>query len=54
MTVVDADTRDRWIAETAERTLERIEGGGMSAEADDVYGERDYRQIVTEALENLE
>jgi hypothetical protein len=54
MTVVDADTRDRWIAETAERTLERIEGGDMSAEADEVYDERDYRQIVTEALENLE
>lgn len=52
--VVDADTRDRWIAETAERTLERIEEGEMSAEADDAYGERDYRQIVTEALENLE
>jgi RPA family protein len=54
MTVVDADTRDRWIAETAERTLERIEGGEMSGEADDVYGDRDYRTVVTEALENLE
>jgi len=54
MTVVDADTRDRWIAETAERTLERIEGGELADRADGVYGERDYRQVITEALENLE
>jgi RPA family protein len=54
MTVVDADTRDRWIAETAERTLERIEGGELTDRANDVYGERDYRTVVTEALENLE
>ena len=54
MTVVDADTRDRWIAETAERTLERIEGGERAEEAHEIYGERDYRSIVTEALENLE
>jgi RPA family protein len=54
MTVVDADTRDKWISETAQRTLERIEDGEMSEEANDVYGERDYRTVVTEALENLE
>ncbi len=54
VTVVDADTRDRWIAETAERTLERIEGGDRREEARDVYGEHDYRRVVTEALENLE
>lgn len=54
VTVVDADTRDRWIAETAERTLERIEDGERTERARDIYGERDYRGIVTEALENLE
>jgi RPA family protein len=54
VTVVDADTRDRWIAETAERTLERIEGGDRREEAHEIYGDRDYRRIVTEALENLE
>ncbi|MCX2819535.1 MAG: RPA family protein [Methanobacteriota archaeon] len=54
MTVVDADTRDRWIAETAERTLERIKDGELSGRAGEVYGERDYRRVVTEALENLE
>jgi RPA family protein len=54
LSVVDADTRDRWIAETAKRTLERIEGGDRRDEAREIYGERDYRRIVTEALENLE
>jgi len=53
MTVVDADTRDRWIAETAERTMERIEDGERSEEANEIYGERDYKTVVTEALENL-
>lgn len=54
VTVVDADTRDRWIAETAERTLERIEDGELGEQASDIYGDRDYKTVVTEALENLE
>ncbi|MDY6779900.1 MAG: DNA-binding protein [Halobacteria archaeon] len=55
LTVVDADTRDRWIAETAERTLERIEGDGdLKRKARDEYGEREYKNVVVEALENLD
>ncbi|MDY7081624.1 MAG: DNA-binding protein, partial [Halobacteria archaeon] len=58
VTVVDDDTRDLWIKETAERTMERIEGndGDMKQKARDVYGANDerYRDVVVEALENLE
>ncbi|MFQ3320897.1 MAG: RPA family protein [Natronomonas sp.] len=69
ITVVDAATRDRWVVETAERTLERIEAFDGSAEsADDAaqdeyaamaetqYGDdlSVYRDQVVKALEDLE
>jgi RPA family protein len=69
ITEVDAATRDRWVVETAERTLERIgrykdgtaEDGdatvdeyvAMAAEEYDLPIE-DYRRQVVEALESLE
>lgn len=56
--VVDADTRDRWIAETAQLTVDRIEDGNETVykqRASDVYGDdTDYRDVVIEALESLE
>ncbi|MFB6284525.1 MAG: RPA family protein [Halobacteria archaeon] len=58
--VVDEDTRDRWIAETAERTIERIKEGlpedleGVDEEPALLYDEPTrYRDVVTTALENL-
>jgi RPA family protein len=62
ITVVDADTRDRWVVETAERTLERIESFDTADEYDAIaetqYGpDLDlsvYRDRVVEALEDLE
>jgi RPA family protein len=54
--VVDADTRDTWIQETAERTMDRIEGGPLKQEAEEQY-EREassYRDVVVEALKSLE
>jgi RPA family protein len=62
ITVVDADTRDRWVVETAERTLERIESFDTADEYDAMaetqYGpDLDlsvYRDRVVEALEDLE
>jgi len=69
ITEVDAATRDRWVVETAERTLDRIarykdetgEDGdaavdeyvAMAAEEYDLPIE-DYRRQVVEALESLE
>lgn len=61
LTVVDEATRERWVVETAERTLERIRA---FEEASDEYvrmakAEYDlpvenYRRIAVEALESLE
>ena len=61
ITVVDADTRDRWVVETAERTLDRIEafddeGNEYATMARERYGGRveTYRDRVIEALETLD
>jgi hypothetical protein len=60
VTVVDAETRHKWLAETASQTLERLE---LDAEtdnyaemADEQYGteRHDLADIVVEALEGLE
>jgi hypothetical protein len=59
--VVDANTRDRWVAETAERTLERIrsfnddanEYAAMARERYDTSVDT-YRREVISALESLE
>jgi hypothetical protein len=61
ITVVDAATRDRWVVETAERTLERVEAFGdegneyarMAAERYDVPPER-YTEAAVSALQSLE
>jgi len=61
ITVVDEATRDRWVVETAERTLDRIERfdeetneyARMAAEQYDV-GATAYREMVVEALETSE
>jgi RPA family protein len=61
ITVVDADVRDRWVAETAERTIERIqsfdpEASEYAAMADEEYDlpVENYRREVVTALEDLE
>ncbi|MFC7047166.1 RPA family protein [Halobacteriaceae archaeon GCM10025711] len=61
ITVVDAATRDRWVVETAERTLDRIEAFDVEANeyaklAEEEYdlGLSRYREMVIEALESLE
>jgi hypothetical protein len=61
ITVVDADTRDRWVVETAERTLDRIEAfddeaNEYAAMARERYGlpVETYRDRAVEALESLE
>ena len=61
ITVVDETTRDRWVAETAERTLGRIErfdeGTNEYARmAEEQYGvdATAYRETVVEALESGE
>jgi RPA family protein len=61
ITVVDAETRDRWVVETAERTIERIqtfddetnEYARMAEERYDLPLEN-YRREVVSALESLE
>ena len=61
ITLVDAATRDRWVAETAEQTLDRIENFGadtneyarMAEEEYDLPLDR-YRQLVISALESLD
>ena len=61
VSVVDAATRDRWVVETAERTLDRIEAfdvetneyAAMAAERYDLPVET-YRDKVIAALESLE
>jgi RPA family protein len=61
ITVVDAEVRDRWVAETAERTIERIqsfdpEASEYAAMADEEYDlpVENYRREVVTALEDLE
>jgi RPA family protein len=55
-TIVGKETRDRWVAETAQRTLDRIkafDGHGPYVEmAKDEYGDsvEEYRQSVISAL----
>jgi RPA family protein len=60
ITVVDAATRDRWVVEAAERTLERIESFDPADEYD-AMAETEYdpdlsvyREQVVEALEDLQ
>ncbi len=62
ITVVDESTRDRWVVETAERTLDRI-GRFVEDEtheyvqmAREQYGEdvSSYQEMVIEALEEME
>jgi len=60
LTVVDADTRNRWVTETAKRTLERLkrfdddsnEYAAMAREEYDADPDQ-YRQTVIQALEEL-
>jgi len=59
--VIDADTRDRWVVETAKRTLERIDAfdDGTNQYAQMARDEYDlpvsrYSQDVINALESLE
>jgi hypothetical protein len=60
LTVVDAQTRNRWVTETAKRTLERLqrfdddtnEYAAMAREEYDTDPDQ-YRQTVIEALEEL-
>ncbi|MFO7832610.1 MAG: DNA-binding protein [Halohasta sp.] len=61
ITPVDAATRDRWVAETAERTLDRIDAFDEEANeyarmAREQYGEElsAYRETVVEALDSLD
>ena len=61
ITVVDAPTRDRWVVETAERTMDRLEQfaageGEYVAMAREQYGDdvSDYVEAVVTALEGIE
>ena len=61
ITVVDAGVRDRWVVETAERTIDRIqefdpETDEYAAMADEEYDlpVENYRREVVTALEDLE
>ncbi|GGL49252.1 hypothetical protein GCM10009039_04290 [Halocalculus aciditolerans] len=61
ITEVSEATRDRWVVETAERTLDRIEafdeeGNEYAARAREEYGENlaPYRDAVVQALEGIE
>jgi RPA family protein len=63
ITTVDEPTRDRWVVETAERTLDRIERFQADDVADDYVAMaaeeydlpvENYRRAVVEALESLE
>ncbi|WP_178918193.1 RPA family protein [Natronomonas gomsonensis] len=60
ITIVDAATRNRWVAETAERTLDRIEafdGADEYAAMAETQYDPDlavYRDQVVKALEDLE
>ncbi|MFB6304744.1 MAG: DNA-binding protein, partial [Haloferacaceae archaeon] len=61
ITVVDAATRDRWVVETADRTLDRVaafddDGNEYARMARERYeGDPDeYREAAASALESLE
>jgi len=61
ITPVDEATRDRWVVETAERTLERLdafddEGNEYAERARAEYGEdvSPYRRALLEALEDFD
>jgi RPA family protein len=61
ITVVDAETRDRWVVETAERTIERLqafedETNEYARMAEDRYELplENYRREAVSALESLE
>jgi RPA family protein len=61
ITTVDATTRDRWVAETAARTIERVatfedEGDEYARMARDEYdlSVDEYREIALTALEGLD
>jgi RPA family protein len=67
ITTVDEATRDRWVVETAERTIDRIQRFTESDEGDATANEyvqmareeydlpvENYRRTVVEALESLE
>jgi RPA family protein len=61
VTAVDADTRDRWVVETATRTIERCdaldEGGEYARMAEEQYQDLDvdrYRRAALSALEDLD
>ncbi len=69
ITRVDEVTRDRWVVETAERTLERVQAFDEEAAADPATSPKEYvamaseeydlpvenyRRLVVEALESLE
>ena len=61
ITVVDSETRDRWVTETAQRTIERIEtteeeGSEYARMASEQYDQpvENYREAVVVALEDLE
>jgi RPA family protein len=60
ITVVDESVRNRWVVETAERTLERIEafedGGEYATMAREEYDlpVENYRRVAVEALESLD
>lgn len=60
--IVDEDTRDRWVAETAEATLGRLQEDEIDdgerdyvGMAEEIYGGRDaVREYVVDALEEFE
>ena len=61
ITEVDETTRDRWVVETAERTLDRLaafddEGNEYAQRAQQEYeqGTDPYKEAVVEALESLD
>ena len=60
ITAVDEATRNRWVVETAERTLERVEafenGGEYARLAREQYDlpVENYRRVAVEALESLD
>jgi hypothetical protein len=61
ISVVDGDTRDRWVVETADRTLDRIDAfdddeneyAAMAREEYERFGDA-YMDVVSEALESLD
>lgn len=60
VSIIDAGTRDRWVAETAMRTIERVETAADASEyaqmADEQYGRsaEEYKQTAMNALEQLD